>query len=62
MGQKKFIKKFAVLLLTLVSLVCSLTACTDYCDYGGCMRKATSGGRCSEHAGLKNNPYYGMPN
>ena len=45
-----------------LSAAAAMTSCgTDYCSYGGCMAKATSGGRCSKHQGLENDPNYGLP-
>ncbi len=56
------LKKQFVLCLLLAGLVSLLAGCgKDYCSYGGCMAEATSGGRCSSHQGLPNNPYYGLP-
>lgn len=54
-------KQRKALLILLTIATCLLTACTDYCSYGGCMREAEYDGRCSEHKGLENNPYYGVP-
>ena len=55
--------KLKKLLIALSIIAASfLSGCgKDYCRYGGCMREAVSGGRCSKHQGLENNPYYGLP-
>lgn len=57
--QKKFIAFWLIAIPFCLSLLCGCGK--DYCSYGGCMREAESGGRCSAHQGLENNPYYGIP-
>lgn len=58
--MKKKIKSISIaLILGMISML--LVGCKDYCSYGGCMREAESGGRCSVHQGLPNDPYYGIP-
>ena len=58
--MKKKIKSISVaLILGMVSML--LVGCKDYCSYGGCMREAEIGGRCSVHQGLPDDPYYGIP-
>lgn len=42
------LKKLILVFILTITLV-SLTGCKDYCSYGGCMREAVSGGRCSLH-------------
>lgn len=56
-------KKVKITIFSLAAVVVSVvfTGFTDYCSYGGCMREATEDNRCSEHYGLQNNPYYGVP-
>lgn len=58
--MKKIIKTIILLSMLAVSIV-MFTGCKDYCSYGGCTREAGSNGRCSEHSGLENDPYYGIP-
>ncbi len=55
------LKKLLLLLAVIGAFGTLLTGCKDYCSYGGCMSEATSGGRCSAHQGLDNDPYYGIP-
>lgn len=58
-----FSKRVGKLFIAVSVIFASLfTGCgKDYCSYGGCMREAESGGRCSQHQGLENDPYYGLP-
>lgn len=55
------LKKF--FLIAIIIALGLLSGCgTHYCSYGGCMKKVeNSGDRCSEHAGKKNDPNYGLP-
>lgn len=58
--ESKLLKRMALVFMLIITLML-LTGCKDYCSYGGCMREAVSGGRCSFHGGLVNDPFYGWP-